>query len=639
MIRLQDTLTLSLTKLRTRKIRLLVTVVVSGLLFTGLAAASIVARGTFASIEGFSREGFGDRYIMTGTAESDAYFSITENEDVKARATAVYKDTIARKKAEAKRLGLIYDPVTDPGPVEEVDTGGGKIKNLNIGHPAAKTAIMEYLAANPGPSLADFEAAAKPYGATAYYESRRRPFAGDGSSLQVLKDGKENYTASSQNPGIPSATDSFLIYWTSMSGGLLGPFLLSGQNLDKADDGAVPIIIPVEAAEQLLGLAPLGGSAAADEKLARIKDVRARAGDLRFEVCYRNNTSAGLISSATSVQQEIDQNKSNRDYQKPELIYGLPAEACGAAPVLRDVRSTGTKKLAAKQDEFDRIFGKQPAEQKKFRFRVVGVVPGFDSGAASSVNDIVSSLLVSSLGAGWFMPAEYLVSDPSLKAVFDSEGDIYNAPSSYYAEFADPDRALAFEAEQSCQPDYSVPNPAEYLAPCKVANKPFSVYAFGSNSLALDSAKRGFGKYFAIATLVIAAIAAIIMMGTVGRMIADSRRETAVFRAIGAKKLDIAQVYVLYTIMLSLLVCAFAIIAGALLASYLHNRFSGTLTVEALVAYNAQDLGRTFRLYSFFPRDMMYLGAVTLAAGLLSSVFPLLRNLRRNPIRDMRDDT
>jgi ABC-type antimicrobial peptide transport system permease subunit len=122
-------------------------------------------------------------------------------------------------------------------------------------------------------------------------------------------------------------------------------------------------------------------------------------------------------------------------------------------------------------------------------------------------------------------------------------------------------------------------------------------------------------------------------------MIADSRRETAVFRAIGAKRIDIAQVYVLYTILLALLICIFAISVGMVVAAVFQQKFSPAATVQALVAYNAQDLSRQFSLFYVYLPDMLRLVGLVFAASIISSFLPLLRNLRRNPIRDMRDDT
>jgi ABC-type antimicrobial peptide transport system permease subunit len=122
-------------------------------------------------------------------------------------------------------------------------------------------------------------------------------------------------------------------------------------------------------------------------------------------------------------------------------------------------------------------------------------------------------------------------------------------------------------------------------------------------------------------------------------MIADSRRETAVFRAIGAKKLDIAQIYVLYTVFLSALVTLFAVGVGTLVAMVVQLKWADPITLHALLAYNSHDLDKVFRLYHFHLPDMLYLLAVAVGAGILSAVFPLIRNLRRNPMRDMRDDT
>jgi hypothetical protein len=63
------------------------------------------------------------------------------------------------------------------------------------------------------------------------------------------------------------------------------------------------------------------------------------------------------------------------------------------------------------------------------------------------------------------------------------------------------------------------------------------------------------------------------------------------------------------------------------------------VTTQAVVAYNVRDLAQSFHLYRFYAPDMLYLLGLAVAAGLVSAGVPLIRNLRRNPIRDMRDDT
>ncbi len=639
MIRLRDATTLALTKLRTRKIRLIVTVVVSGLLFTGLATASMVARGTFESIDSFSQEGFGSRYIVSGTSMPS--FGYMENQDIIMRAKQIHEELVTRKTAEAKRLRLTYDPKSDLGPLQSFDTPDGTHQTLDTTHPAAVQAIQEYKATQKGPDLEAMKAQASAYGAERFYQTDQLPFMTDGSVIKVLKDGEESFDQKEMPNGPPRGLDSFSMMWQSASAELLEPFMLPGQSLVRTDDNKVPIIVPVTAAEELLGLQSLPASANADDRLARLKELREKAGALSFEICVRNRTSQELVGQAIAVKQEVEARKDDRDYRQPPLVYGLPTESCGEVPIVRDVRTAAEKQQAERQEEFDRIFGKQPPTQEKIVFRVVGVTPDIYEGAASRVGEIIKSLVTSSLGSGWFSPKEYIDERPVLKTLFDGTSDVYSFPPAYYAEFAAAEDAVRFMDEGSCNPDFSVvmEGGKDPYQQCADDGKPFTLSSYGSNSLALDSARRGFGRIFRYATLAVALIAAVIMMGTVGRMIADSRRETAVFRAIGAKKLDISLIYIIYTFMLALLISAFAVIVGAAIAQFVHTKYSPAATVEALVAYNASDLTRSFRLYSFYWPEMLQLIGLALVGGVISAVLPLIRNLRRNPIRDMRDDT
>lgn len=638
MIRLADATTLALTKLRTRKVRLTITIVISGLLLSGLAAASFVARGVMNGINDFGKEGLGDRYIAQTYPQYG--FGITDDEGLRERALAIQKDLVARKKAEAKRLGITYDPASEPSPVSEYDTPGGKTKSLNPDHPAARQAYRESVANQPKSDLATLKKVADPYKPINYYTSKQMSYTLDGARVQVLKGGKETYETTGQQFGPPTGTDSFVGAWSIMSSELLKPFLLPNQNLAIGTDGSIPIIVPNSAAEQILQLKSLPSSAKTPERLARTKEIREKAASITFGVCYRNSTSASLLDQAVSIQKEITQNKGKKNYQKPQLIYDLPSEPCGSAQITRDVRSSDDKKMADKQREFNELFGTPPAEQTILTFRIVGIAPDPDYSSAFGVGQIIRSLVSSTLGSGWYSPAEQLTDRPLIQKLFDTQASLYGGSvEAFYAEFATAAQARRFIEKENCAPDFSKfgngPIPSSYN-PCEGK---FSINPYGSNSLALESAKRGFGKFFKIAALIVCGIACIIMMGTVGRTIADSRRETAVFRAIGGKRLDIAQIYIVYAIFLSLLICLFAALAGFALATIAHIKWSAEASLQAVVAYNAHDLDKTFSLYALYLPDLLLLAGFTIAAGLLSTAIPLIRNIRRNPIRDMRDDT
>ncbi len=650
MIRLSDASKLALTKVKTRKIRLVVTTVIAGLLLSGLSAASFVMRGAFSSVQSFSKEGLGERYIVQ--AVTQGALDSQSNPELNKRAVAIHQELVARKKAEAKRLGIEYDAATDPPPVEEILGSIPKQTFLNPEHPAARQALKENLAIHPLPGRADLEKLAAPYQANGYYQKKSLILGQSNPILKVMKDGKEplEQDNTQQQFGPPIGTDSFTQSWSLISQDMLKPFTLPDSSYAVGEDGSLPVLAPYSAVEQLLGLKPLSSNAKPPERLERIKAVRAGAPNLKFQVCQRNSASLELVNSAVRVQQEIEQNKNNKEYQRPSLQYGLPKDPCGAVPIIRDVRTPEEKTLADKQEQFDSLFGTEAPAQSIVSFRVIGVLPEPPAFGASVVTGLVSSLVGSSLGyqSYWFTPIELEESTPALKQNFSGDINMMNPyENSPFVEFPSADLAKQFIDKENCNPDFgnisistgSVGAPGDDpFAECAKQGKVFQLIPYGSNSLALESVKNGFGKFFRVAALVVAIIAAIIMIGTVGRIIADSRRETAVFRAIGAKKFDIAQIYVLYTIILSVLICLFAVVVGYGLSQFIEGRYASEFTLQALVAYNAQDLTKTFKLFAFHGPDMIYLLGLTLFAGLISALFPLLRNLRRNPIRDMRDE-
>jgi hypothetical protein len=631
MISTHDTFTLALTKLRTRKIRLIITVVISGLLFGLLIAGSLVSDGVFKSVDSFTKEGFGERYIAAGS--SSAYILVFNNKELNTRAQVIFDEQVVQKKALAKKLGIEYDPATDQEPTHEFPSANGeKITTVSVTSEAGRQAIYEYSIKHPAPDMQAFQKSANKYGPKTFYRSTLNS-PPDGNQLQVLKGGQERYeedTTSTRRQ--PTGIELFGQFWQVMSDDLLKSFTLPGENLQTGTDGSVPVIVPVSAAEEFLGLKLLPGSASPKEKLERIKYIRAHLRGTTYQVCSRNASSSALITQAQSVQQEILKNKDNKTYEKPALMYGLPTEACGASPVIRDVRTSAQKVLDDKQRQFNEAFGAESPRQQKFTFRVVGMAPDQQQGNFSRLGEIVNSIVQSTLGSGWYTPDSQVATHTLLSTYFvNTPKTSFPSASTYYAEFNTPKDTLAFIDTQSC-PD-SDPNK------CVTLGKPFTISQFGSNSTALDSLKRKSATLLNTAGLVIVVVAAVIMMGAVGRLIADSRRETAVFRAIGAKRLDISAIYLLYTVFLSTLIILFAACAGAIVATVISNHFSPTITVQALVAYNAQDLNKTFVLFGIDALTIAKILGGVLIAGTVGALIPLLRNIRRNPSRDMRDDT
>ncbi len=642
MIKITDSAKLALTKLRTRKIRLFITVFIAGILFSGLFAASMIVRGVFKSVDNFSNEGFGKRYIVA--AHSNFQDKININKEIIARAEQLNSEVVAKKKIEAKRLGIQYDAANDTKPVSVSVEAGGKVKTLVSEHPIAMQVIEEYYQKNPQPGIGELKEIASKYGATKYYQSKMPSLSGSPPQLKILKDNKEDFEekeSSEQMSFNGQGVDSFSAGWWLMDDNLLSPFILPDLT---APEGKIPLVAPLPAIEQMLGLKALPADAKASEKLERVKYVRENLQKAELKICYRNSASSERISSAISTAQDIDQNKDNKEYQKPALIYGLPDEPCGPAKIAQDTRTAEQKNQDVKQEEFNKMFGKQSPEQRVLSLKIVGISPGLSNGSMNQFSSVVATLVGSSLdGLGWYTPLKFQEQNDIVKSYFaNTSGDAVS--TTYYAEFPSSDSANMFLNEQNCQPSpeafsHSDSQGTDPFAECNTEGKYFTLIPFGSNNLALEGAQRGFSQfinYFGIGLLIIATI---ILFFTIGRTIADSRRETAVFRAIGAKRMDISLIYIIYAFFITLLIIAFSFGLGLALTKYIDSKYSEDITTNMLVIYSARDISRKFVLLSIYVPELLRVMGTIIMAGMISVILNLFRNVRRNPIHDMRDDT
>jgi hypothetical protein len=630
MIRFSDASILALTKLRTRKVRTIVTIVTASLLFGALVAATLIIGGVADSAKRFTSGSLSERYIANVQYFDMGGFYINEpTPEQEARANEIHKTIIADKTREAKRLGVSYDPLTEQKPITK-DLGGAAY--LDFTSPAAIKLLQEHAATLPS-SMDKVRQSAQTYNPASFYEMKRNTFMNgqmtmmiEGVEVEQSVDDRQAYSMT------PDVSDGWSYLDTSITRQfLLEPAALSTQK--NIQD--LPIIAPYSKVEAALGLKKLPTSATPKERLDRISYVRKQAGTATFTACYRNESSKRQIDEARRVMKEIEQNKANKEYQKPSLIYGLPpADSCGQATVVRDVRLADEKKFAAKQLEFDRLFneGVDPI-QKKVIFRVVGLGPdGYSGESFSSINMLVSAVAGASLQGQWVVPQDLYDALPNKQdyALFEPVSSKFNpqGPSQMnmnLVEFTSAYEAKAFLASGCTGMD------------CNGA-KPMISY-FGSNSVLLTDMVATATKGLAVAVLIIGTIAALIMMGMVGRVIGDSRRETAVFRAIGARRNDIRAVYTIYTVTLSLLIAVAALLVGLAVALWVDNKWAAEATAQAQVTFIGVEGSQQFRLIGIWWSALGVVVATVVVSGFVSMLLPLSRNLARSPIKDMRDDT
>lgn len=646
MIRTLDAFKLARTKLRTRKIRLIVTLVIMSLLFSCLVFISLVTTGAVGSLKDFGKEGLGSRYFVSAWPMMNSTY---DNPALLEELRPAQRDLIAQKKQLAKTLNMPYDEKTDQTlPIIMMQNGPSASdveEYINDQSPIAKTALNNQNNQITSITREGFDKRAKEQGASHTYSSTMANYSNIFTNIKVLVDGKEDLTPQKQQGyNAPTGVRSIESQgWNQISDELLQPFILEGQNTQISKDGSLPIAAPYSAAQELLKLKKLPDTATSKDKLERLKYVRTNISSVQAQLCYRNDASNTLLQTAISQQAEINANKGKKDYVAPSLQYNLPSDACGPVTIKSDKRTAAEKKADADQKRFDAIsMGNTEPMQGIIKIRVVGITPDVDYDSSYSASSIFSGIFGSSIGTGWFSPQSVI--QPGTLAATAQGGTLKERPLgdvSYYAEFKTLAQAKAFINNNNCQPDYEkYPSTAAQIKYCTTSGKaPFYVTGYGNNAGAIDELQSSIWKVARFVILGVIIIAVVIMMGTLGKIIADSRRETAVFRALGAKRLDISQIYFTYTILVSGLIAIIAFALGSIGAKIINNIYSQDLSINAIITYNAADTSKEFLLFGVNPLHLLIILGLIIASGIVSALLPLLTNMRRNPIRDMRDES
>lgn len=657
MLRITDSLRLAGTKLRVRRIRLSITVVVSGLLFAALLAGLTMLMGAQRSVEEFDRGSLNSRYLVAQTAIRPNNIDFTSN--LTARAEAERTQMIKDKQALATRLGLPYDPKSEPPIMQSFPDSPPYPNNQSV---IVQRLIRQETAKLPRLTADAQWQFARTRGAVRQFSIQS--IAANGM-LNYMERGLESFDDKRQQNNQPTPLEEFKQQFgsiTTIDQSLLGGYLLANANAKPSE---IPLIIRYQDAEALLGLKPLDKNASNDTQLARLKELRQKAGQLTFSACYRNPASQELLQTAKQqIQAAANQaKKPSADYVKPDREYAMPsADSCAAPAVVKDNRSAEAKRTEANQRYFDQTFGSAQPEpaQAKFTFRVVGLMPDGIEAAQSDIGSFLQQFLSARLSYTWIMPrgsmttAAQTALESTIQTANNDQGNANREETLAIYEFSDPNKARSYLAAASCGEGNSggteitdlsaQPEPAE-VSKTQKSNKSiclphYVVFASptGSNSLVNYDAMERLKPIIMWTFIGVTIIAAFILLIIISRTIADSRKESAVFRALGATRLDISQIYFVYTMIVALLTALFSITAGLIVVYIADNLLASQITATLRIAMTPKDLATTFRFWTI---DWMVIGAVALsiiAAAVLACLIPLIRNTRRNPIKDMRDE-
>ena len=634
MLRILDASKLALTKLRTRRIRLAVTIIVAGLLFGVVVFGLTVLRASMTSIGRFSRDTMSTRYLLAysnhNKDQSELFYNTPQ--DAKDRILALHKQHIADKKAAAKALGVEYDEKSEEEPIMKINQDDSGSLNRNSW--AVKTFLRQYTDEKNPLKPERIDAAAKRFGSSVTY--RIQNVGGRDGSLDVMIGGREDFQRNKE--AVPEQLNEFVSaagYQEILDESLLNYYFLPHRA--HAASNEIPVFISYNDAAVLLGKKPLPTTAQPQQHIERIRELRNEAGNITIQVCYRNNASSHLIQQALD-QQRTAANKPKNEFDvKPSIEYALPAaDSCGGAIVKKDNRSASEKMADEKLQKFNQQFSTEniTPQQAKLTYRVVGLLP--DAAYGDDLKSNLAGALNANMPSRWIIPKQTFEAGaaktyvPNILTTERRELSGGLSDTTIY-EFSDAEHARAFYHASMCnnQPknkDLCVDGVSNFTRP------------FGSNSLVIEELQQQLTPILWYSLLGVIGVAAFILMLTISRTVADSRKESAIFRALGATRLDIAQIYVMYTLLLAGLIALFAIAAGLIGAGAIDVLYSADFSTAARYIIMPRDLNTTFQLSTFDPLIIALAAVSIVAAALIGSILPLVRNTRRNPMKDMRDE-
>ena len=650
MIRLGYALTLARTKLNSKKATLLTSIIVASILFAVLIAGVIMFTGAQKSAVSFLEKANNNSYLVdvTPVLPEDIYIggqieSLEELNELKQREKEYYDEVRANYKAQ----GIAYDAsqevsVLKPSPYFEENTPEALRFISNFQSPVveyAQTKRMEAYVAKAKNTRASLKEVAAKYGGSGFYSN----FYVGATVPQVtlIHENKEDFTAKMKSDP-PTSHGYFINAIHNNAYGiyddeLLGRYLLpQGKPLE-----GVPVIVSAQEAAKLFGKEKGIGEEPkeAQPKATWLKEVQGKLNGYVYQSCERNSADRALLDKINNDYVEMKTNEGKKDYIKPSLLYNLPTEPCGAVSVKSDTRSVAEKKFEQDTIDKQKKLGTYVAPARTLHsFQIVGIVNSEDYLQAQDVQSFLKTLLsVNNLTSNAFIPrAQYESLPKSLKIdglIGKDQQELMNNPEKLdqslqqqVVSFKTIGEARAFMDNETCTGDNW---------DCK---RLFKANPHGSNYVLLEDIGAMFQKVMSYALPIVLGFAAIIIWFTMGRVMAENRKETAVYRAMGARRKDILAVYLTYGGIIALYIALLSVAIGVVAAFIIDLTYGAYITSIATASFGTITEGTRFSLFSIeSPYLLMIIGAI-FVVSYIAMIQPLIRNIMRSPIKDMRSE-
>lgn len=593
-----DAYILAATKRKTRRIRTALVVIVSSLLFAVLFGIALAAQGLIDAGKQFEDVGFNARNLVTVSPSGGG------NADYSSKIKTIEDEMIAELRA--RKVKITDTTKQDPSFYVEFGRRMTKFFAEMAALDQQKTEKQIYELGDPS---AVYHFSSLPISQLARYQPDPAvdPLVNELAEQQKAGGSASIYGSKSQEQ----------MEFFSAESEMFSSQIQPGQSFAWKPGEAYPLIVSYNYLEKLAGrsLAKLK----AEERNQGYRDLIEAYTGKELTYCYRNTTALDQLNAVMQYNSTVESDKdaSTKPVNVP-VCEGFDQKQLKKLDIISDEDPTGTKPLfpPAKQP---------PSDVRHIRFKIVGFTPAAQQyGATDIITQILTSISVLPTGSyPGILPAKVVAEDPLLQSV--AAGDGAYSYSTLFADFETRAEQKRFVG-QGCAGDE-----------CVTSSKPY-ISAFGNISVALEGVFKFASKFLLIAAGVIMVIAALMIMFTISKVIADSTKEIAVFRSLGARRRDIAQIYYTYGMMLAasglILSLVLAVIGASVLTALYDDKIAQGL-IQATGAYT-KDVKVTL-----IGANVAWLAAITaalFAATALGIAVPVLASIRRKLITILREE-
>lgn len=657
MIGFRDSLLLARTKLRAKKVLLIVTIIIASLLFGVIIMSTLVATGASKSARSYLESALGGKYLVSVNpvipTDVMGFSSVFDapSDELKAHLLELEKQYIAEQEALAKEYGVEFDsdaiePIIQPSPFDLKDEFGNVVETLNRNSPVHQRYVQElqdeWLKTTKS-TIPELKKRANTFGATEYYQNQHATTSYMNTTYLGSGEAKEDLmkVVQPQPPGgNPTEIAVQNSYYTLIDQALIERYMLPENELRAAGTMAIPVVIAKDEATKMFGeqLGLAEEPSDAKGKIAWVKTLQEKMNGLTYKACYRSSGEISLIQQVMRNNQTIKPEVSI----EPPVTYQLSEEACMPVRTTKDDRTSSEKQAAANREAYQKAAGTyQPRDTQLLTFQVVGIMPTDSMNYTNdftNVSEVMNGILGAQYYGGAFIPRQLYERLPAQHQHADA---LFNTNSEYFIQekklieagvepaivsFTSAEAAKRFIDSETC---FSLDSNCEKL---------WTSQLYGPNYLVIDDINKKVIDIARLALPIALGIAIVITSFTMTRVIIDSRRETAIFRAIGAKRIDIMRIYLTYSVLVALLVAGFAFVLGIAGAVGVELFYGPEVTSYAKVAYGVFDGLGSFSLIGFDVRLLGAIGVAIVAVGLAAVLPPLLLNVGRSPLRNMSDN-